>query len=157
MVYWTDLLADDGDSTIGAPDRGADTSPVLVAETGLNARALWLPFTRAGCDVGAVGIADIDLATVFGRNSAECRRHQPVLHYARSGDRCKAAACRPVACRRICSTTKSAISPSARPAPSRPCRSGWLSRYVGMFPAVTLAYAATMLEAGGTGGRCRQA
>lgn len=78
FVYWTDPLSGDNNATTGAPNPGADTSPVFVAETGRNAPAPWVAYTRAGCDFGAAGIADLDLentstdlATVFGRNSPE--------------------------------------------------------------------------------------
>lgn len=71
FVYWTDLLS--GDSS-----PGADTSYVLVNEKGQNAPAPWVAYTRAGCDVAALGIADMDLennssdlATVYGTSSAE--------------------------------------------------------------------------------------
>lgn len=77
FVYWTDPLAGDN-AADGTPNPGADTTPVLLAETGLNAPAPWVPYTRAGCDFGAAGLADMDLentstdlATVFGRSSPE--------------------------------------------------------------------------------------
>jgi hypothetical protein len=71
FVYWTNKLSADTAA-------GADTSYILLAETGQNAPAPWVAYTRAGCDVGAVGIADIDLentstdlATTYGNPSAE--------------------------------------------------------------------------------------
>ena len=77
FVYWTDPLGGDN-AADGTPNPGADTTPVLLAETGLNAPAPWVAYTRAGCDFGAAGLADmdlentgIDLATVFGRASPE--------------------------------------------------------------------------------------
>ena len=77
FVYWTDPLAGDN-AADGTPNPGADTTPVLLAETGLNAPAPWAAYTRAGCDFGAAGLADMDLentgtdlATVFGRSSPE--------------------------------------------------------------------------------------
>ena len=77
FVYWTDRLSGDNASD-GTPNAGADTSYVLVDENGKNAPAPWVAYTKAGCDVGAVGIADIDLentntdlATVFGLGSPE--------------------------------------------------------------------------------------
>ena len=77
FVYWTDPLSGDNSPT-GAPNPGADTTPVFIAETGKNAPAPWVAYTRAGCDFGAASIADLDLentstdlATVFGRNSPE--------------------------------------------------------------------------------------
>src|SRR6516164_10888734 len=64
FTYWTDVLAD-GTSEMLAPN-------------GKNAPAPWVPFTRAGCDVGAFSIANIefenvtsDINTVFGPNSPQ--------------------------------------------------------------------------------------
>ena len=210
FVYWTDPLSGDNSASTGAPNPGADTSPVLVAETGLNAPAPWPAYTRAGCDFGAVGIADMDLentgtdlATVFGRSSAEyaegtssssTTRNQAVadfegiaLHCAKGSAVCAAA------------NSVSKASPDLLPAEpggyngypgifghkyvvpalmqvlGKPVNSvltdlsgneiGYLTvtangtapeatlqpgfpGFDGMFPAVTLSYAATMLEAG---------
>ncbi len=48
--YWT------------SPVDGADDSkPNMIADTGKNTPAPWVPFTRAGCDVGGVGTANIEL------------------------------------------------------------------------------------------------
>jgi hypothetical protein len=72
FIYWTDKLNEDTSAT------GADTSYVLLDELGQNTPAPWVAYTRAGCDVAALGIADIDmenattdLATVYGPTSAE--------------------------------------------------------------------------------------
>ena len=50
----------------------------MIAANGKNAPAPWVPFTRAGCDVGGVGTANIelenataDVPVVFGANSLE--------------------------------------------------------------------------------------
>jgi hypothetical protein len=71
FVYWNNKLSAD-------TSPGGDSSYVLVNENGQNAPAPWVAYTRAGCDVGAVGIADIDLentssdiAAAFGANSPE--------------------------------------------------------------------------------------
>jgi hypothetical protein len=59
-----------------------DTKPNMITDTGLNTPAPWVPFTRAGCDVGGVGTANIelenastsptgDLTKVFGQGSPE--------------------------------------------------------------------------------------
>ncbi|HET7880666.1 MAG TPA: hypothetical protein VFL55_07245, partial [Acetobacteraceae bacterium] len=52
--------------------------PLMIDDRGKTAPAPWVPFTRAGCDVGAVGSANIvlennttDITTVFGANSPE--------------------------------------------------------------------------------------
>ena len=71
FVYWTNKLSSDTGT-------GADNSYILLSETGHNAPAPWVAYTRAGCDVGALGIADIDLennsadlATTYGAGSPE--------------------------------------------------------------------------------------
>jgi len=69
--YWTDPV-----------NEGTTASPVLVPEMvdqrGLVHPAPWVPFTRAGCDVGAFSLANIelenitsDIDTVFGIGSPE--------------------------------------------------------------------------------------
>jgi hypothetical protein len=69
--YWTDPV-----------NEGTTASPVLVPEMvdqrGLVHPAPWVPFTRAGCDVGAFSLANIELEnitsdvdTVFGVGSPE--------------------------------------------------------------------------------------
>jgi hypothetical protein len=62
--YWTDTAPD------GAPQ--------MVDQAGKIAPAPWVPFTRAGCNVGAFSIANIefenvssDINNVFGANSSE--------------------------------------------------------------------------------------
>src|SRR6516165_4378514 len=64
FTYWTDVLA--------------DGTPEMLAQNGKNAPAPWVPFTRAGCNVGAFSIANIefenigsDINNVFGPNSPE--------------------------------------------------------------------------------------
>ncbi len=56
----------------------ADGLPEMLDQRGKNAPAPWVPFTRAGCDVGAFSIANIefentttDIDNVFGPNSPE--------------------------------------------------------------------------------------
>ncbi len=67
FTYWTDLV-------------NPVTDPVysMITASGSNAPAPWVPFTRAGCNVGAASIANIelenvssDITTVFGANSPE--------------------------------------------------------------------------------------
>jgi hypothetical protein len=68
FTYWTDLSGDNTYNLLsGAVDAGHPN--------GVNAPAPWVAFTRAGCDVGAVGAADMeientgtDLTTIFGNN-----------------------------------------------------------------------------------------
>jgi len=64
FTYWTDP----------APDG----TPSMIDQAGQIAPAPWVPFTRAGCDVGAFSIANIefenvsgDIYNVFGANSPE--------------------------------------------------------------------------------------
>ncbi len=45
--YWTDTIA--------------ENVPNLITPTGVNAPAPWVPYTRAGCNVGGVATADIEL------------------------------------------------------------------------------------------------
>jgi hypothetical protein len=70
--YWTDTV-----SAAGTP-----TVPNLVQPDGTNMPAPWVTYTRAGCNFGAVGIADMelenvstaatgDVTTVFGANSPQ--------------------------------------------------------------------------------------
>src|SRR5262249_59294909 len=64
FAYWT--------ATAG------DGLPLMLADTGKTAPAPWVPFTRAGCDVGAFSIANMefesipaDVVNVFGPGSPE--------------------------------------------------------------------------------------
>src|SRR6266851_3090986 len=72
FAYWTSPLFD----PTGAA--GTDTTPNMLTAQGKNAPAPWVPFTRAGCDVGGVGTANIelentsiDIPTVFGAGSPQ--------------------------------------------------------------------------------------
>jgi len=67
FTYWTDLVNPVSDPTFS-----------LLTPEGKNAPAPWVPFTRAGCNVGAVSIANMelentgaDITTVFGAGSPE--------------------------------------------------------------------------------------
>jgi hypothetical protein len=73
--YWTDLVDDRNSPAL-------DPRPNMIAETGKTTPAPWVPYTRAGCDVGGAGLANIelentgtgpagDMTTVFGQNSPE--------------------------------------------------------------------------------------
>ncbi|MFL5799341.1 MAG: hypothetical protein ACJ77A_15590 [Actinomycetota bacterium] len=71
FAYWTAPLFDPAGST-------TDTTPEMINEQGKIAPAPWAPYTRAGCDVGAVATANtilentaIDIPTVFGPASPE--------------------------------------------------------------------------------------
>ena len=72
FAYWTSPLFDPA----GAGQ--TDFTPTMINEKGAIAPAPWVPFTRAGCDVGAVATANtilentaIDIPTVFGASSPE--------------------------------------------------------------------------------------
>jgi hypothetical protein len=72
FAYWTSPLFD----PTGAA--GTDLTTNMLTAQGKNAPAPWVPFTRAGCDVGGVGTANIelentsiDIPTVFGSGSPQ--------------------------------------------------------------------------------------
>lgn len=75
FAYWTDQVNEN-------PSGSPNYVPQMVDQRGKTHPAPWVPFTRAGCDVGAFSIANIelenangsatgDLATVFGNPSSE--------------------------------------------------------------------------------------
>src|ERR1700751_1614188 len=71
FFYWTDLVSDITPAT-------QDNTFALTTPAGQNVPAPWVPFTRAGCDVGAFSTANIvlertpfDTAKVFGAGSAQ--------------------------------------------------------------------------------------
>jgi hypothetical protein len=73
FAYWTAPLFDPAGST-------TDTTPEMINENGKIAPAPWVPFTRAGCDFGAVATANtilentaLDVPTVFGAGSPEAQ------------------------------------------------------------------------------------
>jgi hypothetical protein len=74
FTYWTSPVFDPGTTT------PTDTSFNMLGPDGRNAPAPWVPFTRAGCNVGAAGIANsvlentaTDVVTVFGPDSPEAQ------------------------------------------------------------------------------------
>src|SRR5512132_1825389 len=73
FAYWTAPLFDPA-----GPSGQTDFTPEMINENGKIAPAPWVPFTRAGCDVGVIGTANtvlentaIDIPTVFGPGSDE--------------------------------------------------------------------------------------
>ncbi|MFN8594663.1 MAG: hypothetical protein U0559_00550 [Anaerolineae bacterium] len=73
FAYWTSPLFDPSN-----PVSPTDTLPNMLTADGHNAPAPWVPFTRAGCNFGAVATANtilentaIDIPTVFGAGSPE--------------------------------------------------------------------------------------
>jgi len=74
FAYWTDGIVDPTTST------PSDTAPNMITDTGKQAPAPWVPYTRAGCDFGAAGLANVELENtgpdvpkVFGPNSPEAQ------------------------------------------------------------------------------------
>jgi hypothetical protein len=72
FAYWTDPLFDPTTST------PTDTRFNMLTADGKNAPAPWVPFTRAGCNVGSVATANtilentaVDVAKVFGPSSPQ--------------------------------------------------------------------------------------
>ena len=70
FAYWTAPLFDPNTST------PTDTTYNMLTASGKNAPAPWVPYTRAGCNVGSVATANtilentaIDIPTVFGPGS----------------------------------------------------------------------------------------
>ena len=74
FAYWTAPLFDPNTST------PTDTKFNMLTASGQNAPAPWVPYTRAGCNVGSVATANtileniaIDIPTVFGAKSPEAQ------------------------------------------------------------------------------------
>lgn len=72
FAYWTSPIFDPTTTT------PTDTTFNMLTAAGKNAPAPWVPYTRAGCDFGAVATANtileniaIDIPTVFGSGSQE--------------------------------------------------------------------------------------
>ncbi len=85
FAYWTSPIYDYSTST------PTDTTYNMLTANGLNAPAPWVPYTRAGCNVGAVATANtilentaIDVPTVFGAGSSQAieAQNNPVLAQA---------------------------------------------------------------------------
>jgi hypothetical protein len=71
FFYWTDTVAEITPATM-------DNTFALTTPSGDNVPAPWVPFTRAGCDLGAFSTANIvlerepvDVKTVFGPTSSQ--------------------------------------------------------------------------------------
>jgi hypothetical protein len=74
FTYWTAPVFDPGAAN------PTDTSFNMVGPDGQNAPAPWVPYTRAGCNVGMAGIANavlentaVDVTTVFGAGSPQAQ------------------------------------------------------------------------------------
>ncbi len=86
FAYWTSPVVD----TASTPASGHDTRPTMAyspttpakhTNTGQETPAPWVPFTRAGCNVGDFSTANMvlentsqDIKTVFGPNSPESQQ-----------------------------------------------------------------------------------
>jgi hypothetical protein len=73
FAYWTDSIFDPS-----LPPAQTDVTFNMLTEKGKNTPAPWVPYTRAGCDVGQVSMANtilenitVDVAKVFGPNSPQ--------------------------------------------------------------------------------------
>lgn len=72
FAYWTDPIYDYSTTT------PTDTSYNMLSASGTNTPAPWVPYTRAGCNVGSVSMANTalentatDIPTVFGAGSPQ--------------------------------------------------------------------------------------
>lgn len=77
FAYWTDPIFDPATSS------PTDTTFNMLTANGKNAPAPWVPYTRAGCNVGSVASANTileniatDIPTVFGANSPQAQEVQ---------------------------------------------------------------------------------
>jgi hypothetical protein len=104
FAYWTSPVWDP------TPASGTNKTYTMLTPDGKNAPAPWVPFTRAGCDFGAVSTANIvlensgiDVPTVFGQTSPEAAEAKAnpnlafanyigiAVHCARDSSLCSAA------------------------------------------------------------------
>jgi hypothetical protein len=75
FVYWTTTTAQ-------SHPEASENLPVLVNESGKNAPAPWVAYTRAGCDVGAFSLNGLaienntDIANIFGPSVASTAANQ---------------------------------------------------------------------------------
>jgi hypothetical protein len=77
FAYWTAPIYDPAGPPFPPPGQ-TDLTPEMINEHGKIAPAPWVPFTRAGCDVGQVSTANtilentgVDIPTFFGPGSPE--------------------------------------------------------------------------------------
>jgi hypothetical protein len=77
FAYWTAPIFDPAGPPFPPPAQ-TDLTPEMINENGKIAPAPWVPFTRAGCDVGQVATANtilentgVDIPTFFGPGSPE--------------------------------------------------------------------------------------
>ncbi|MGI9033862.1 MAG: hypothetical protein ACR2HY_09375 [Acidimicrobiales bacterium] len=135
FAYWTDPLNSFGPAT--------DTSPQMIAETGKIAPAPWVPYTRAGCNVGAAGVANVvlentglDVNTVFGKGSPEAADPNKFGNYVGVAVHCGSA-------------TTCAADPGAKPDPL-PDEPGGYNGFKALFGHKNVVPAIGGTGAGGT-------
>ena len=138
FAYWTAPLFDPAGPPF-PPAGQTDLTPEMINENGKIAPAPWVPYTRAGCDVGQVATANtvlentgIDVATVFGNGSPEADsggRRQPRRRWNADVRRLRRyrRALRPGL-----GHLRSQPSPATRPAADEP---GGYNGYQGLFGA----------------------
>jgi len=78
FAYWTDPIVDYDTDLAGTPV--GDDTHTMITQSGKNAPAPWVPYTRAGCNFGTVAAANTelentlpDVALVYGKNSPEAK------------------------------------------------------------------------------------
>jgi hypothetical protein len=138
FTYWTDPVSS---SSINSP---GDPLPNLITDNQQNTPAPWVPFTRAGCDVGAFSIADMelentgtDITSVFG--AASPQKQFTGAQTTSAGRNLAAADFEGIAihCAQADSGTSGLCSPhNGGVADSLPAEPGGYSGYSGLFGAI---------------------
>ncbi len=105
FTYWTDKVG------------GTDSNYNLLTATGQNAPAPWVPFTRAGCNVGAVATADLelenvgsDLSTVFSGTQLTSAQAEASSNYYQAVADFEGIAVHCAAGSSVCSTANGGVS-----------------------------------------------
>ncbi|HLI51600.1 MAG TPA: hypothetical protein VKU87_07360, partial [Thermomicrobiaceae bacterium] len=124
--YWT------------SPAGAGDATPNMLAANGQNAPAPWVPFTRAGCNVGAVGVANLaienlttDISTIFGPHSAQAQEVKDNPNKAQADFEAIAVHCAKSAA--LCSTANGGV------ADKLPDEPGGYEGYQALFGNVSIA------------------
>ncbi|HXC79510.1 MAG TPA: hypothetical protein VNU19_20935, partial [Candidatus Acidoferrum sp.] len=112
FFYWTDRVED-----ITTTPPNTDANFALTTPSGQNVPAPWVPFTRAGCTVGAFSTANIvlertpfDVVKVFGAGSPQALESTSTLVKPNQTDDFEGAAIHCALSDPICSTNASAVS-----------------------------------------------
>lgn len=124
--YWT------------SPAGTGDPTPNMLAADGQNAPAPWVPFTRAGCNVGAIGVANMaienlstDVDTIFGPHSAQAQEVKDNPNQAQADFEAIAVHCAKDAA--LCSTADGGV------ADKLPDEPGGYDGYQALFGNVSIA------------------